>query len=219
MRPVSRIMATITAQFDQLVNQIENHEAVAEASLSQLRQDISGARVQYKMMQKDIESLVSQQQRLEKDLSTWQARAVQYSETDKEKALHCMRKIKLVEKDLEQLAERQSQLEEAADKLQSQLTRVESQYKDLSAKLQAFRGRDKAAAMSTSAMEQADYTDSIDDVFNRWDRKILYKEVSTDFDSDQIVDEIEQEFKTEEELKDLEMSLRLLVDAKTTDTN
>ncbi|NQZ02633.1 MAG: hypothetical protein HRT45_18380 [Bdellovibrionales bacterium] len=219
MRPVSRIMATITAQFDQLVNQIENHEAVAEASLRQLRQDISGARVQYKMMQKDIESLVSQQQRLEKDLSTWQARAVQYSETDKEKALHCMRKIKLVEKDLEQLAERQSQLEEAADKLQSQLTRVESQYKDLSAKLQAFRGRDKAAAMATSAMEQADYTDSIDDVFNRWDRKILYKEVSTDFDSDQIVDEIEQEFKTEEELKDLEMSLRQLVDAKTTDSN
>ena len=219
MRPVSRIMATITAQFDQLVNQIENHEAVAEASLRQLRQDISGARVQYKMMQKDIESLVSQQQRLEKDLSTWQARAVQDSETDKEKALHCMRKIKLVEKDLEQLAERQSQLEEAADKLQSQLTRVESQYKDLSAKLQAFRGRDKAAAMATSAMEQADYTDSIDDVFNRWDRKILYKEVSTDFDSDQIVDEIEQEFKTEEELKDLEMSLRQLVDAKTTDSN
>lgn len=210
MRPVSRIMTTITAQFDQLVSQIENHEAVAEASLRNLREDIRNARFQYKMIQRDLEKIQIKQSQNEKEIDNWKDRARRYHSEDREKALHCVKRLKQFEAETTHLNQRETDLSESALHLQKQLSRVESQYQSLRNKMQSLACRDHAAQIKNRIYFSGGNEDGVNDIFERWERKITHKEVSGEMTCES-VDPIGQEIQQKEEDQDIEMALEELV--------
>jgi len=102
MSLMKRISATLTASVDNLVDQVENHDAVIEASIKKARQASADTRVRLGRLQKDGKRLEARIDKLKMDGDKWQERAVGAAKDDQDKALQCLQRKKqtLAELDL-----------------------------------------------------------------------------------------------------------------------
>ena len=87
---LKHLVASISASFDDLVSKIENHEAIAEVSLQEIRVAAAKIRTQFNITRQRLEYLHNQESTLRQDCERWQLRAVQCAEQDRERALRCV---------------------------------------------------------------------------------------------------------------------------------
>ena len=91
MRSIKRLFATVTAGFDGFVDQVENHEAVAEAVIGDIRRKAAGLKVQLARLDQHIGRLGEQRQQALEEAEQWRERALRVAEDDDRRGLYCAR--------------------------------------------------------------------------------------------------------------------------------
>ncbi|MCJ8276615.1 MAG: PspA/IM30 family protein [Bdellovibrionales bacterium] len=211
MKHITKLVTTVSARFDQLVGQIENHEAIAEATLKQLKVDIREAYVQHRILLKEAETASNKLTHANELRDKWEKRAKSYGKENKEKALYCLKQFNAQESEIEFWSEKCRELQESAKTLKTQIARFESNYQKLKLQHQKLVSREKSAQMGISLSEAKDNlaTGDISDVFERWEKKVIRSEVEGDMfqitaDSESIeMDEQEEQLDLEAQLDDL----------------
>ncbi|MCB0390127.1 MAG: PspA/IM30 family protein [Bdellovibrionales bacterium] len=211
MSHIKRIITTVTAQFNELVDQVENHQAITESALRKFRADIREAKTQARLLEKESQQALLNKEKALKDVETWTQRAKKYANEDRDKALECVKRLKLCEKEVALWGERSQEINKSLSSLKNQLHRVESQYQELRSKQRNYTCREYAAKLkSSAAASNCIDEDCIQDVFDRWDRKIIKNEIDGELDFSK-VDNLSIEIEQEQERIDLEATLDDLV--------
>ena len=91
MSLLKRLSATIVSRVDQMVSQIENHDAVVEAAIRESRQAAAKARVRLSRVRGDGEKLQKRIAELRASQTQWTERARSVAADDRDRALECMR--------------------------------------------------------------------------------------------------------------------------------
>lgn len=211
---LKRIITSVSAQFDDLVSKVENHEAVAESAIREARQQTAKIQTQLNVISRRYTELESRHQTLQQKIETWKQRAiVSGNETgDREKALRCVQAMKNAQAESEQVlgqiketsalrAELQMHLQESEQHIVSLQSRKES--------LVARSAKNNVKKFADSAGQESD----LNSVFDRWEQNLAADEYfsSPNYCSE---DYLDHEFIKEETQDELEGALDELLNTQ-----
>ena len=204
---IKRLTATVTASFDSIVGQIENHQALVEQAISEMKRSAVQANRELRRVKGDGSKLEEKIKELSESSISWESRAKKIATTDKEKAIECVRRKKSTDRELvhskKQLIEQKS-LENALVRdlaaIENRITELTRKKNALVAKEVTTRTLEKTSAGTVMILSE------VDEIIDRWEEKVTIYDNGSEY-----VDEFESEFKTEEERDELEKDLEELL--------
>ena len=202
-----RLVASVSASFEQFVNKVENHEAVAESVIRDVRAAAAKLKVQMGRVKTQAEGLRERRDRLAGEAGRWRERARRFAMEDEARALECLRRMKRAEAEQAQAADQLGQYEALCEKLEDRLAAVEARLSDLQLKRTALSSR-SARAQVIGTSDQDPMSD-VNAVFDRWETAVIEDEYL-----DQVVggesDGLERELDAAEEREQLKAALEEL---------
>lgn len=213
MNIITRISATLLSGVDKTVCQIENHDAVVEASLKESQRAAAQARVRLQRVKRDGESMLQKQKSLIQKIEHWSERAKASHTDDRALALQCIARRKQCisdEKELQLALKRHAELEQ---QMVDTITNIEKRVTTMSRQRNQMRSRQSAAeALRVMNKIEGNNTYGIDDTFERWDLNISETEISAGISSELIeTDPLDAQFNATEEQQELEDELNAFI--------
>lgn len=201
------------ASFEGVVGQLENHEAVVTAAIREAEQAAGRAKAQLAHVKRDGEALEKRVFELRQQVTLWEDRAKRSRALDEEKALECLRRRQKALAQAEKLEEQHRTHQKLERQLKGDLGTVEEKLAALRQQRNLMRTREsRAEAMKLTSAIDSSAIGHIDEIFDRWEARIISSEeqgYTTEVDSG---DELTESFVSEEERKEL---LSLLDDLTT----
>ena len=166
MRIFHRFTHTVSAGIESLLDQVENQEAVARATIHEVEAGAARVRAHRRRCERRIVELEARITSLNGDSALWKERAVRLR-ADREKALECVRR---------HLAAEQAQAAHRAELLQQRDLRgkialdqqaIESKLSELRARCAALSSRE-----ARCAAESAHCNSDVERVFDRWEARL-----------------------------------------------
>jgi phage shock protein A len=195
-----RLSATLVSRIDQVVGEIENHDAVIQVTLDDMRKKVAEAKVSLGQMRREEAHLKRQLEEQQKSAQQWRQRAVESAKSDEAKALECMRRSRHCQQQADRLGDALAQYQQTSTKLAHDIETSEQRLGEMKQKQALMRARQSSSAALIATDTQ--YNDSsrlLDDTFDRWDINVTQAEML--FDTELPTDPIEQEF-SDRELQD-----------------
>lgn len=216
----TRISATLVAGVDRTVSQIENHDAIIEASIKESRRAHAKARIRLRQVQKDGETLRGRVQELSKLADEWADRARRTHDEDRSLALDCVRRRQSTLKELDRVNSTLSQHAELEAQVRKSVEQLEHRLQDVTQQRNQMRSRESTAE-AQRIISQLDGVDNagLDDTFDRWELKISESEITSasalSMTSSVIeTDSLDAEFRSAENDAAVELELAALLDSK-----
>ncbi len=214
MKIFSRITASVAGTVDEMVSKVENHDAVVEAGIREIRKSAADSRVRLARIQKDGERLRRQKQGLNAAESDWLSRAKNVGELDEKRALECLRRRQQC---LDKIAELEKTLEEhrvLEEKLSINVRKIHSRLEEISLQRNQMKSR-QSVADATRVMNNIQGSSNLDDTFDRWESIITESEICTgDVLLDTPVDLFATEFEDQEQEAQLKQELEAILNNK-----
>ena len=198
MRPFKRLFATLTAGFDGFIDQVENHEAVAEAVVADVRRQAARLKVQIARLDTHIGRLNERRQQALDEAAQWRERALRVAEDDDRRGLYCARQYRDADARAGQLASQINEHTGLRDNVQRELTAVEDKLNELQLRKTLLASRSAHAQASKVAAGVAFEEQDAEGVFERWETQITQNEYVTAVCTPAPVDPLRTEFEEQE---------------------
>lgn len=205
-----RLSATLVSRVDQVVGEIENHDAVIQATLNDMRKKVAEAKVRLGQVHRERGRLQQQCQELQVNVQCWKQRAIECSEADEAKALECVSRSRFCEQKETKLQQVMEQYEQTADKLGRDIESSEQRLAEMKQKLTLMRARQSTNSALNATGEMNNHVENqLDDAFDRWEINISQTEMLAE--QHEATDSLEREFQIKEKEEDLRKELSLLL--------
>ena len=211
MQSIRLWTAALVSRVDGMVSRIENHEALAQSAIREVRQAAARASVQLRRVRRDGNRQRQRLDELRESEATWRDRARRKADEDEATALECLRRS-------QQAARRAKALEARLrehERIERQLARDVSAVEERLARLDEQRHvlvtrQSRAEAMSALRDGNAPLHTDLDELFDRWEVRIAERELAGGCAEPEDVDPLEGELDREEEHEALREQLETL---------
>lgn len=208
MNGMKRLTLSIRAKLDQVLSEVENHEALAQSALQELHESIASARVGLNRVERDEARLQKQKEDARASAQRWRERAKR--ESDQNDALECLRRGRQAEELSASIAQRLVDQKSIRERLASEVRQLEVRYSELQSRYHLMRTREaRARAFETLQHDVAGVGGEMERVFERWEGRVTRSEyeggVLLDSESD-----LETRYLEEEERESLLEELQAL---------
>lgn len=209
MSIIKRTFTTVYSKLDNMVGEIENHEALIRAAIDEQRKKIAKARVQMARLQNHEITSSKQLAKLRFDEKQWGNRAVQEAENNEDLALQCMQRRKAQQEAITKLDEGISEYQLAITTMKTDISRSEEELVSISQKHQLMKAREASAeALSVVSDVGGSRLDNLADSFDRWEIKLGHTAQSELLEP---VDDLEARYLSKESEQQLRVELDLLL--------
>ena len=216
MSGIKRTLRSIFYRVDQVVGEMENHDALIEAAIREQQKKLSAARLECNRIIKQSEKTRGQVRELTARRDKWQARAINEAPNDEERALACLQQRENLDEQIIRLRQMDSQYESANQKLREDIRRAETELVALKQKHQLMRARQSTAdALGKFGDVGETRLDEVESSFDRWELKISQGELNANesfIDSD--ADGLECVYVKEESQAELKIKLKALLESE-----
>ena len=205
-----RLSATLVSRIDQIVGEIENHDAVVQAMLDDMRKTVAQAKVRLSQVRREEEKLKTQILEQQENTKRWRTRAVECAKTNEAKALECVSRGRHCQQQVERLEQALAQYQHTAEKLAKDITVSEQRLAETKQKLTLMRARQStSSALQATSESNHDASQFLEDTFDRWEINLTQAEMA--IDSHPFVDPVEHEFIVREQEDELRNELAALL--------
>lgn len=210
MSILKRLSATFVSRVDEVVSEIENHDAVIQATMNEVRKKVAKARVGLSQVQREEQNLQGQLIDQQKNAVLWRGRAVKIAESDENKAFDCLRRARQCENSLARLEKAITQYAQTSERLERDIMMSEERLLEMKQKLILMRARESSGcALSASSEVDNNVVQQLDNSFDRWEINLRKMEMCIE-DADP-ADSLEREFISHEEEAELRNELKQLL--------
>ncbi len=213
MKLMKRITATLSANVNSAVDQLENHEAIIGAAIKKTRQSIAKTQAQYNALIRQQKHLQSKLERAQADAALWAERAQRTATDDKDKALACLSKRNHFEQEQNHLKASLSQQKDLIRDVARHLEILNQRLDETQQRHQQMRSR-QTLAKTSKTVATCLHTDDLETTFERWEATVLEQEPLL-YES-QAIDPLEAELNREENRVALEAQLDDLLNQAST---
>lgn len=199
-----RITATLSAQVDRLVGEIENHDAIVESGIRENRRALAKAKVRLARMHGDGERLRRRRDDLRRDADSWQERAV--SSESEDRAIECLRRAKAAAAQAESIRRTLAGHLDLEQRLSREVASVRARVEGLEHRRTLMRSREATADAASRIREsESGSVLDLDETFERWEIRVTEAELDSGAESE--VDSFESGFVAEEARASLQSEL------------
>lgn len=204
MNLFTRITATIGATAETAVSRFENHDAIAQSALVEVRQALAKAGIRHRGLARTLEDIRSSIKDCEKRIEQWTTRAQQLARSDESRALQCLEQRQICREQLDNYTKNLSKHEVIEARMAEKLKHMNARLQGMTNQRNEMRSRE-SIAKATKVMDRVDNqsNDGVEAIFERWELNISDAEVLNQFhqDDDSGVSSIQQEM-DEQDRKD-----------------
>jgi len=180
MNSLKRLFISVKTQIDGLVDDFENHEAVAGVAIQDLEDWRSQIRIHQHRLQKMITDFEKQLAELATEAAMWSARAVKVRESDEQKALECVKRMVRAQQQSKLIAGQLQATKQQYTKLTTDLANIQNQLHTLSTQKAVFAARQNRIQLQTGLKSGRDNpADQAQKIFNRWEEAITGAELTS----------------------------------------
>ena len=147
MKMFKKLYLTLSGSMHTVVDRLQNHEALAVASLSELEDRIHAARVATASLARGLKSTEEETASTEREAVQWRTRARHQGESgDRETALQCLHRARTLDQRAHALHRQRTTSQAAHERLQQTLSEMQSTHATLSLRLKELRLRQSCQA-------------------------------------------------------------------------
>jgi len=200
-----RWTAGVVSRVDWLVTRVENHEALADSTLLDMRRALARAQARMARVERDGEALRREEASRRADVERWRERA--RTEEDQERALECLHRARIASVRAEELGRQLAEHERFETRQREDIRRQRERLDELLRRRNRMRTRASRARAASALHEHGGV--ELDDVFERWEESLCEKEVDLGpaHDEPEAPDPFEAHYVAEEERAELEREL------------
>ncbi len=208
---IKRVSTTLFSRIDQVVGEIENHDALIKAAIDGQRKRIAAAKVQLGRVRGNEKRLRDQIAQASINEKKWAKRAIEAAKSDEKKALECMQRRQTAQAQIEKLKIMAGEYYCTSEKMAADIYRCEEELKAMIQKHEIMRARQTSAeALNVISQVGESRIEALDSSFERWEIKIAQNEMTVGTLDD--LDLLEQEYISEENKQDLRLELDALLE-------
>lgn len=206
--------ASLVSRVDGMVTRIENHEALAASAIRDVRRAAARATVQLRRVRADGSRLREEAVARREAEQSWKERAARSAETDRDKAIECLRRSKRAGREAKELERRLAEHERIEKQLADDVAAVEDRLSRLEDQRNVLVTRQsRAEALGSVRDAQAPCGVDVDEVFGRWETRVAESEYAGACLPR--ADELDAAFAEEEESDELGAELDALLERET----
>ena len=212
MNTLRRWTTTVVASFDQMLSQIENHEALITSAIRDVQESAGRANAQLARVRRDGTAMRQRIEELRRQHEQWTERAVKTAALDEAKAIECLRRKKKLETDIADLETHEREHARSEKQLTADIAQIGERLAKLKQQRNLMRTRQsRAEAVALLQQEDSHVLGEIDEIFDRWEAKVAQYET---LPSALATDQLEEEFVSAEEQVNLKAELEALIQQK-----
>lgn len=175
MKLIKRLSTSLTATLDSAVGQLENHDAIVEASIKQTRQAVAKTKARINTLRQQQSAYRTQLKEAQDQFDLWTERATKLAESDQEKALQCVTRRNQCEADIGRLTVSESQQTDLIRDVSVNLQTLQKKLDEMTQKHNLMRSRQTVADVNR-AMSNVNTEESLNETFERWESVVLEHE-------------------------------------------
>ena len=207
MNIIRRFTTSVSASLENAVGQLENHDAIVEASIRQTQQSVAKTKARINTLRQQQHCYEKQLKDAENQFDLWTERATKLASSDENKALQCMSRRQQYKNEISRLTTLIDQQISLIHDVSSNLDKLQSKLDEMKQKHNLMRSR-QAVAYVNRAVGKAERRVDVNDTFERWESTILEHEMAI---SDSCTnDPLDAEFTRAENQAELLEELNLL---------
>lgn len=210
MSIIKRMSTSLFARVDEMVGEIENHDALIKAAITEQRKKIAAAKVQLKRLQSSEQKVSEQIAELKAKEQRWSDRAIKEAEDNEQQALACLQRRQLVREKIVKLIATRDNYQQTAAKMTSDIARCDQELAAMSQKHELMRARQSSAdALNVINEVNGSSIDELETSFERWETRITQGELNVD--SYELTDSLEESYLDQESNEALRTELNELL--------
>ena len=210
MSLIKRTFISLQAKVDNLVGDIENHDALIKVAIGEQKQKIAAAKIETKRLESQLFKVEQDLHDAKTNINRWTERAVREAAEDESKALACLKRKQATAKKLSELNRIRSEYQSTLTKMKSNIGRCESEFQGMMQKHQLLRARQSTSeAMQYIDQYHANSSDALATSFDRWETRLAQTDFQVDMHED--IDAVEQTYIDEEQTSALKDELATLL--------
>ena len=177
MNLIKRLTTSFSATLDNAVGQLENHDAIVEATIKQTRQAVAKTKARINTLRQQQNAYQKQLSEAREQHAIWTDRATKLAQQDQAKALQCVARRNQCTAEIDRLTELLEQQKELIREVNLNLQKLQSKLFEMSQKHNLMRSRQTVAEINR-AVSSATADDTINDTFERWESAVLEHELT-----------------------------------------
>ncbi len=203
---IKRLSTTLTASMDQLVGELENHDALIRVSIREQKQRIATARLQLSRIQNSEKEVARQLAELQLAQKQWAQRALREASSDEQRALQCMERRAAVQEKLHKLQAMRTEYQSTAARISGDIQRCEEALVSMQHKHDLMRARQSSVNAKAVIDELGgSQLEQVQDQFERWELRLAQGEYTLNLQG--AGDELEEQYLSEERQQALRAEL------------
>jgi len=168
MKMFKKLCLTISGSLGTVVDRLQNHEALAVASLGELEDRIHGARTALASLARGLKHTDEEIVKTSREAAQWRVRAKEKGESgDREVALQCLHRARLSEKRSQVLEQQRVSSQAAHQRLQQTLSEMQNMHATLGLRVRELRLRQQCEGAEGLFLEGAISDPAV--MVNRWE--------------------------------------------------
>ena len=173
MNNLKRIFISLKSQIDNVADEFENHEALASAAIQDLEAIGAKTSIHLQRVKRMSQQYEQQLTTLNKEAQRWSDRAVKVRDEDEQKALQCIKRLRITRQQIEQIEHHLISAKTQETKIQSDLNAVQNQLLALKNKKEILSARQNST-LAKGVMEKNNGYKSTEatDIFQRWEETV-----------------------------------------------
>lgn len=177
MQLFKRIIIQLKTQMNQVVDDFENHQALAAIAIEEIENIGRNSRIQLNRVRNRITEIEKRIGDLKLDVEKWAERAVKLESHSPEDALTCVKRIKQVEKEIEILSRQHEDSLKQEKKIASDLSQICEQLAQMKSKRENLIARENLAQASGRTLGACrNSAGDANAIFERWENRVIGEE-------------------------------------------
>jgi phage shock protein A len=171
MNGFKRMTVAVRASVDRVLTQVENHEAVTETALDELRRHLARGRSHASRVKRDGDALRKELERAHDAAEQWRKRAA--ATTQHEAALECVRRARDAREQGQRLETRLGEHGQVTKRLSREIRELEEKYSELHSRQRVLQARDaEARALELTEGSVHSIGSDVETLLERWEMTI-----------------------------------------------
>lgn len=175
MKLIKRLSTSLTATLDTAVGQLENHDAIVEASIKQTRQAVAKTKARINTLRQQQMAYQTQLKEAREQYDLWTERAASLATTDQDKALQCVARRNQCEADVGRLSYSEKQQGDLIRDVTANCQTLQKKLDEMTQKHNLMRSRQTVADVNR-AMSNVSTEENLNETFERWESAVLEHE-------------------------------------------
>jgi phage shock protein A len=207
MNFLKRLTTSVTATLESAAGQLENHDAIVQATIKETRQSVAKTKARINTLRQQQAVYETQLTDAAEQTQKWESRAQELAEADEDKALQCLSRRNQYQHEQSRLQDSISQQASLITKVETNLRTLQSRLEEMQHKHNLLRSR-QSVADANKGLAKSSSDQDLADTFERWESVVLEHELGCD---DALgADPLQQEFEQRESKAELRAQLESL---------